>query len=96
MKYRYARVSTSDHDLTIQEAAFQKAGCEIIRGEKVSGTSREGRKELDNLLQFLRAGDSLVVTRINRLARSISDLQDPDQSAICRILSDIWKIKRYH
>ncbi|GCD60785.1 hypothetical protein NBRC3280_3353 [Acetobacter pasteurianus NBRC 3280] len=39
MKYGYARVSTSDHDLTIQEAAFQKAGCEIIRGEKVSGTT---------------------------------------------------------
>lgn len=83
MKYGYARVSTSDHDLTIQEAAFQKAGCEIIRGEKVSGTSREGRKELDNLLQFLRAGDSLVVTRINRLDRSISDLQD-----IVRYLED--------
>ncbi|WP_148315296.1 recombinase family protein, partial [Acetobacter orleanensis] len=74
MKYGYARVSTSDQDLTIQETALQNAGCEIIRGEKVSGTSREGRKELDNLLQFLRAGDSLVVTRIDRLARSISDL----------------------
>ncbi|WP_148315285.1 recombinase family protein, partial [Acetobacter orleanensis] len=74
MKYGYARVSTSDQDLTIQETALQKAGCEIIRGEKVSGTSREGRQELDTLLQFLRAGDSLVVTRIDRLARSISDL----------------------
>ncbi|WP_238703982.1 recombinase family protein, partial [Acetobacter pomorum] len=76
MKYGYARVSTSDQDLTIQETALQKAGCDIIRGEKVSGTSREGRQELDTLLQFLRAGDSLVVTRIDRLARSISDLQD--------------------
>lgn len=83
MKYGYARVSTSDQDLTIQETALQKAGCEIIRGEKVSGTSREGRKELDNLLQFLREGDSLIVTRIDRLARSISDLQD-----IVRYLED--------
>lgn len=83
MKYGYARVSTSDQDLSIQETALQKAGCEIIRGEKVSGTSREGRKELDNLLQFLRAGDSLVVTRIDRLARSIRDLQD-----IVRYLED--------
>lgn len=83
MKYGYARVSTSDQDLTIQETALQKAGCEIIRGEKVSGTSREGRQELDTLLQFLRAGDSLVVTRIDRLARSISDLQD-----IVRYLED--------
>lgn len=76
MKYGYARVSTSDQDLTIQEIALQKAGCEIIRGEKVSGTSREGRNELDTLLQFLREGDSLVITRIDRLARSIGDLQD--------------------
>ncbi|WP_215754106.1 recombinase family protein [Acetobacter sp. P5B1] len=76
MKYGYARVSTTDQNLTIQEIALQKAGCEIIRGEKVSGTSREGRNELDTLLQFLRAGDSLVVTRIDRLARSIGDLQD--------------------
>lgn len=76
MKYGYARVSTTDQDLTIQEIALQKAGCEIIRGEKVSGTSREGRNELDTLLQFLRAGDSLVITRIDRLARSIGDLQD--------------------
>ncbi|MCP1195606.1 recombinase family protein [Acetobacter senegalensis] len=76
MKYDYARVSTSDQDLTIQEIALQKAGCEIIRSEKVSGTSREGRNELDTLLQFLRAGDSLVITRIDRLARSIGDLQD--------------------
>lgn len=83
MKYGYARVSTSDQDLTIQETALQKAGCEIIRGEKVSGTSREGRQELDTLLQFLRAGDSLLVTRIDRLARSISDLQD-----IVRYLED--------
>lgn len=83
MKYGYARVSTSDQDLTLQETALQKAGCEIIRGEKVSGTSREGRQELDTLLQFLRAGDSLVVTRIDRLARSISDLQD-----IVRYLED--------
>ncbi|MGX7347093.1 recombinase family protein [Acetobacter pasteurianus] len=51
--------------------------------QALTGPSREGRKELDNLLQFLRAGDSLVVTRINRLARSISDLQD-----IVRYLED--------
>ena len=76
MKYGYARVSTRDQDLSIQEAALKAAGCELIRAEKVSGTKREGRAELDLLLQFLRPGDELVVTRIDRLARSIGDLQD--------------------
>jgi DNA invertase Pin-like site-specific DNA recombinase len=76
VKYGYARVSTRDQDLSIQEAALKAAGCELVRAEKVSGTKREGRTELDLLLQFVRAGDELVVTRIDRLARSIGDLQD--------------------
>ena len=72
----YARVSTTDQDLAIQDAALRAAGCEVIRAEKVSGTTREGRRELASLLEFLRKGDTLVVTRIDRLARSIGDLQD--------------------
>lgn len=74
--YGYARVSTTDQDCTIQEAALRAAGCDVIRSEKASGTSREGRQELETLLQFIRAGDVLVVTRIDRLARSMKDLQD--------------------
>jgi DNA invertase Pin-like site-specific DNA recombinase len=74
--YGYARVSTIDQDLGIQRAALKAAGCEIIREEKVSGTKRDGRAELQTLLDFLRSGDTLVVTRIDRLARSVKDLQD--------------------
>jgi DNA invertase Pin-like site-specific DNA recombinase len=74
--YGYARVSTTDQDLTVQRDALALAGCEIIREEKISGTSRTGRTELDTLIQFLRDGDTLVVTRIDRLARSVGDLQD--------------------
>lgn len=74
--YGYARVSTTDQDLGLQEAALRAAGCEVIRTEKKSGTTREGRAELATLLDFLRAGDTLVVTRVDRLARSIGDLQD--------------------
>lgn len=74
--YGYAWVSTTDQDLTVQDAALMAAGCAIIRTEKKSGTSRRGRTELDLLLEFLRAGDTLIVTRIDRLARSIGDLQD--------------------
>ncbi len=72
----YARVSTTDQDLTIQETALRAAGCEVIRAEKRSGTTREGREELRTVLEFLRKSDVLMVTRIDRLARSIGDLQD--------------------
>ena len=74
--YGYARASTLEQDVTIQEEALRRAGCEIIRSEKVSGGSRAGRSELALLLQFLRRGDALMVTRVDRLARSIKDLQD--------------------
>ncbi len=74
--FGYARVSTLDQDLGIQEAALRAAGCQTIRSEKKSGTDRGGRTELQILLDFLRKGDTLVVTRIDRLARSMKDLQD--------------------
>jgi DNA invertase Pin-like site-specific DNA recombinase len=72
----YARVSTTDQNLEIQIAALKAAGCDVIRSEKRSGTSTAGRTELQTVLDFLRKGDVLIVTRIDRLARSIGDLQD--------------------
>jgi DNA invertase Pin-like site-specific DNA recombinase len=72
----YARVSTTDQDLTIQATALRAAGCDVIRAEKRSGTTTAGREELHTVLDFLRNGDVLMVTRIDRLARSIGDLQD--------------------
>ena len=72
----YARVSTTDQDLSLQETALRNAGCEVIRSEKRSGTTTEGRAELQTVLEFLRKDDVLMVTRIDRLARSIGDLQD--------------------
>jgi DNA invertase Pin-like site-specific DNA recombinase len=74
--YGYARVSSIGQDLTIQQERLKAAGCDVIRSEKVTGTSRENRAELETLLQFLRPGDTLMVTRIDRLARSCGDLQD--------------------
>ncbi len=74
--YGYARVSTIDQDLAVQRATLKAAGCDVIRAEKASGTRRDGRTELQVLLDFLRRGDTLVVTRIDRLARSLEDLQD--------------------
>src|ERR1700693_2186251 len=72
----YARVSTTDQDLDIQIAALKREGCTTIRSEKRSGTSTANREELRTVLDFLRKGDVLMVTRIDRLARSIGDLQD--------------------
>lgn len=74
--FGYARVSATDQNLEIQEAALRAAGCEVIRSEKRSGTTTTGRTELQTILEFLRSGDALMVTRIDRLARSIGDLQD--------------------
>lgn len=72
----YARVSTTDQNLELQQSALRAAGCDLIRSEKRSGTTTAGRDELRTVLDFLRSGDVLMVTRIDRLARSIGDLQD--------------------
>ncbi len=69
----YARVSTDDQDLTLQRAMLNKAGCKRLYEEKISGAKRQ-RPELNRLLDQLRAGDVLVVSRLDRLARSTRDL----------------------
>ena len=71
----YARVSTEDQDCSIQEEGLRKAGATIIRSERKSGTTTNGRTELATVLDFLREGDTLLVTRIDRLARSLMDLE---------------------
>lgn len=70
----YARVSTTDQDCAIQEAALKATGCDVVRSERKSGVTTAGRDELATVLEFLRPGDALVVTRIDRLARSVGDL----------------------
>jgi DNA invertase Pin-like site-specific DNA recombinase len=71
----YARVSTSDQDTSIQIEQLQTAGCDRIFHEKVSGSS-QNRAQLNEMLSYIRKGDTLVVTRIDRLARSLRDLQN--------------------
>jgi DNA invertase Pin-like site-specific DNA recombinase len=70
----YARVSTTDQDLTIQREALQRAGAGVIFEEKASGTKRDGRTELQKVLSVLGKGDALIVTRLDRLGRSLRDL----------------------
>src|SRR5215213_9754432 len=70
----YARVSTADQDLETQLAKLKAEGCSIIRSEKVSGGSREGRTELATIIEFLRPGDEPVVTRLDRLGRDTRDV----------------------
>lgn len=75
MRYGYARTSTTEQNPETQVAALQAAGCDVIRTEQKSGTRLKGRTELATFLDFMRPGDVLVCTRIDRLARSIADLQ---------------------
>lgn len=69
----YARVSSQDQNLDIQIEQLQNAGCTKIFSEKKSGTTTEGRQEFDRCLQYLRDGDTLMVTRIDRMSRSMAD-----------------------
>lgn len=73
-KYGYARVSSADQDFGLQEARLKDAGCSIVRAEKASGGSRDGRDELASLMEFMRDGDELVVLKLDRLGRNTRDV----------------------
>ena len=70
----YARVSSADQDLATQLIKLKAEGCSVVRHEKVSGASRDGRTELATIIDFLRPGDELVVTRLDRLGRDTRDV----------------------
>jgi DNA invertase Pin-like site-specific DNA recombinase len=72
----YARVSTTSQDYDLQIEALKKAGCNKIFSEKQSASSMKSRTQLKECLNYLRDGDTLVITRIDRLARSLRDLQN--------------------
>ena len=72
----YARVSTLDQDHTTQLERLKEAGCDKVFSEKKSGTTKAGRTALDECLNYIREGDTLVFTKIDRLARSARDLQN--------------------
>src|SRR3954454_19002892 len=73
-RYGYARVSSTDQDCALQEARPRDEGGKVIRTERVSGTSRDGRDELARIMDFLHAGDELVVVKLDRLGRSTRDV----------------------
>lgn len=70
--YGYARVSTVGQDLTAQEIALREAGAEVIYAEKFTGTTRE-RPKLKEVLDVLERGDTLTVTKLDRIARTAAD-----------------------
>jgi len=92
--YGYARVSTNDQTLASQDAQLHAAGCAKVYSEKVSG-ARSDRPELAKLLRRLQQGDVLIVTRLDRLARSTRDLLNildaiGKAGAGFKSLADIW------
>ncbi len=93
--YGYARVSTDGQTLTAQEAALREAGATKVFAEKVSGATTNGRKALARALAALGPGDILLVTRLDRLARSTRDLLNTldtvaKAGAGFRSLADAW------
>jgi DNA invertase Pin-like site-specific DNA recombinase len=70
----YARVSTSGQSLDIQLDKLKAYGCNKVFAEKRSGRQADSRPELQACLQFVREGDTLVISRLDRMARSILDL----------------------
>jgi len=90
----YARVSTDDQDLRLQRAALKEAGCKRTFEEKISGAKRD-RPELSKMIEQLRNDDTVVVTRLDRLARSTRDLLDiaeklKEAGAGLRSLAEPW------
>ena len=90
----YARVSTDDQELINQRNELQAAGCSRVYAEKITGAQRK-RSELDRLLDHLRPGDVVTVTRLDRLARSTRDLLDiaeriQEAGAGLRSLAEPW------
>lgn len=73
MKIGYARVSTNDQNLDAQLDTLKTAGAEKIFKEKMTGTKRD-RPELEKMLEHLRAGDVVIITKYDRLSRSLRDL----------------------
>jgi DNA invertase Pin-like site-specific DNA recombinase len=72
----YARVSTTDQDHATQVERLGAAGCTKVFSEKKSGTTQKGRTALEECLDYIKDGDTLVFTKIDRLARSSRDLQN--------------------
>ncbi len=92
--YGYARVSTRDQDLSLQEHELRSAGCAKIYREKASGAKAD-RAELVKVIRRLEESDVLVVTRLDRLARSTRDLLNvldevADRGAGFKSLKDTW------
>ncbi|AHA07127.1 resolvase [Bacillus toyonensis] len=69
MKYGYARVSTVSQELEVQLTALENEGCDNIYSEKFTGTKSD-RPQLQEVLSILKEGDTLVVTKLDRLARN--------------------------
>ena len=99
MKYGYARVSSKAQDYQVQVEALKAAGCERIYSEKQSGKSRSARPEFAKLMKALLPGDTVVVTKLDRLPRSSRDLHKyPARTGwpLLRLPEPQGKLVRHH
>jgi len=72
-KYGYARVSSAGQNLDAQMKQLKEAGCEVIFSEKVSGRNKDNRERFNELFKIATAGDTIIVTKLDRFARSTKD-----------------------
>jgi Resolvase, N terminal domain len=89
-EYGYARVSSNTQDYAAQVDALKAAGCKEIFSEKASGKSTNGRREFDKLMKALLPGDVVVVTKLDRLARSSRDLHKKERGCGFLSLGEAW------
>ena len=94
MKIGYARVSTNDQNLNRQLDQLSEYGCERIFQEKITGSHKE-RPELDRMIDMLRQGDTIIITELTRLSRSVKDLFEivetiHSKSSDIRSLKEPW------
>jgi DNA invertase Pin-like site-specific DNA recombinase len=73
MKYGYSRVSSVGQNLDVQISKLQECGCDKIFKEKISGRNKDNRPEFKKLLETIKEGDTVVVTKLDRMARSTKD-----------------------
>lgn len=74
MRVGYARVSTDDQSVDVQLEALKAAGCEKVFADQVSGKNIEDRPELKRMIEFVREGDEVYVTKLDRLSRNTLDM----------------------
>ncbi len=95
MNVGYARVSTSSQNLENQIDQLKSAGCKKIFSEKKSGKNESNREQFKIMMDFIRDGDVLYITKLDRLSRSVIDLHNIAKSYIKTLIQHLQQVDCY-